>query len=39
MVARLDLEVTQPDWALGYRWDIVLRGAGAAVFEPPEARR
>jgi protocatechuate 3,4-dioxygenase, beta subunit len=37
MVARFDLEVTQPDWALGYAWDIVLRGPGAAVFEPPGA--
>jgi protocatechuate 3,4-dioxygenase beta subunit len=37
MVARFDLEVTQPDWALGYVWDIVLRGPGAAVFEPQGA--
>jgi protocatechuate 3,4-dioxygenase beta subunit len=39
MVARFDLEVTQPDWALGYVWDIVLRGRGATVFEAPEADR
>jgi protocatechuate 3,4-dioxygenase beta subunit len=25
LVARFDLSLTQPDWALGYRWDIVLR--------------
>jgi protocatechuate 3,4-dioxygenase beta subunit len=25
MVARFDLELTQPEWALGYRFDIVLR--------------
>jgi protocatechuate 3,4-dioxygenase beta subunit len=25
LVARFDLETTQPDWALGYVWDIVLR--------------
>jgi hypothetical protein len=27
-----------PDWARGYRWDIVLRGRGATVFEPPERK-
>ncbi|CAL9407761.1 Protocatechuate 3,4-dioxygenase beta chain [Actinosynnema sp. ALI-1.44] len=26
MVARFDLDTTVPEWALGYRWDIVLRG-------------
>jgi protocatechuate 3,4-dioxygenase beta subunit len=26
LVAAFDLEVTQPEWALGYRFDIVLRG-------------
>jgi hypothetical protein len=25
--------VTQPDWALGFTWDIVLRGQAATVFE------
>jgi protocatechuate 3,4-dioxygenase, beta subunit len=35
LVARLDLDVTQPDWALGYTWDIVLgRGAGATPLDP-----
>jgi protocatechuate 3,4-dioxygenase beta subunit len=34
LIARFDLDLTEPDWALGYRWDIVLRGAGATVFEP-----
>ena len=29
MVARFDIELTQPEWALGYEWDIVLRGRGA----------
>ncbi|HET9893504.1 MAG TPA: protocatechuate 3,4-dioxygenase subunit beta [Streptosporangiaceae bacterium] len=33
MVARFDLELTKPEWALGYRWDIVLRGRQATVFE------
>jgi protocatechuate 3,4-dioxygenase, beta subunit len=36
LVGRLDMAVTEPDWALGYQWDIVLRGRGATVFEPPE---
>ena len=26
MVARYDHEVTVPNWALGWRWDIVLEG-------------
>ena len=26
---RFDLEITEPEWALGYRFDIVLRGRGA----------
>jgi protocatechuate 3,4-dioxygenase beta subunit len=25
LIAQFDLELTQPDWALGYRFDIVLR--------------
>ena len=25
LVARFDLETTEPEWALAYRWDIVLR--------------
>jgi protocatechuate 3,4-dioxygenase, beta subunit len=33
LVARLDLEVTVPEWALGYRWDIVLTGRGATPLE------
>jgi protocatechuate 3,4-dioxygenase beta subunit len=27
LVARFDLAVTEPEWALGYQWDIVIRGA------------
>ena len=26
LVSTYDHEVTVPSWALGYRWDIVLRG-------------
>jgi protocatechuate 3,4-dioxygenase, beta subunit len=33
LVARFDLDATEPEWALGFRWDIVLRGAGATPFE------
>jgi protocatechuate 3,4-dioxygenase beta subunit len=33
LIAAFDIELTQPDWALGYRWDIVLRGRTATVFE------
>jgi protocatechuate 3,4-dioxygenase beta subunit len=35
LVAAYDHGVTQPEWALGYRWDIVLRGQAATPFEPP----
>jgi protocatechuate 3,4-dioxygenase beta subunit len=33
LVARLDLETAVPEWALGYRWDIVLRGRRATPTE------
>jgi protocatechuate 3,4-dioxygenase, beta subunit len=33
LIARFDIDLTQPDWALGYNWDIVLRGRTATVFE------
>ena len=33
MVCAFDLDATEPEWALGYRWDIVLRGPDAT---PPE---
>ncbi len=33
LVARFDLETTEPEWALGYEWDIVLRGRESAPFE------
>ena len=35
MIARFDLETTEPGWALGYRFDIVLRGRAATPFEDP----
>lgn len=33
LVARFDLETTKAGWALGYRFDIVLRGREATPFE------
>jgi protocatechuate 3,4-dioxygenase beta subunit len=27
------MTVTQPEWALGYRWDVVLRGRAATPME------
>jgi protocatechuate 3,4-dioxygenase beta subunit len=35
LVAAFDLELTQAEWALGYRFDIVLRGLHATPFEAP----
>lgn len=35
LVAVFDLETTKPDWALGYRFDIVLRGRNATPMENP----
>ena len=33
LVCRLDMTVTKPEWALGYRWDVVLRGRAATPME------
>jgi protocatechuate 3,4-dioxygenase beta subunit len=33
MVAEFSMEDTQPEWALAYKFDIVLRGREASVFE------
>ena len=33
LVSTFDLETTEPDWALGYRFDIVLRGRDATPME------
>src|SRR5580698_4438558 len=32
LIAAFDIDQTEPDWALGYSWDIVLRGRSATVF-------
>lgn len=33
LVSSFDIETTVPEWALGYRWDIVLRGRSATPTE------
>ncbi len=33
LVSKFDLELTEPEWALGYRFDIVVRGASATPME------
>ena len=39
LISRFDLGFTVPEWALGYSWDIVLRGRGATAFENPDGER
>ena len=36
LVARYDHDTTQAEWALGYRWDVVLDGPGATPPDPDE---
>ena len=38
LVSSFDWETTEPEWALGYRWDIVLRGRAATPFEAGDGR-
>ena len=33
LICELDMSVTEPEWALGYRFDVVLRGRGATPME------
>jgi protocatechuate 3,4-dioxygenase beta subunit len=33
MISAFDIETTEPEWALGYRFDIVLRGRDATPME------
>jgi protocatechuate 3,4-dioxygenase, beta subunit len=35
LVARFDLATTEPEWALAFRFDIVLRGPAATPLEEP----
>ena len=37
LIAAYDHNVTEQEWALGYRWDIVVRGASATPFESKES--
>jgi protocatechuate 3,4-dioxygenase beta subunit len=39
MICRFDLGLTVPERALGFAWDIVLRGRGGTAFEPPDGQR
>jgi protocatechuate 3,4-dioxygenase, beta subunit len=34
LVARYDHDLTEPEWALGFRWDVVLTGPSATWMEP-----
>src|SRR3954447_21788315 len=36
LVARYDHDVTQPEWCLGFRFDIVVRGPAATPLEEPD---
>jgi protocatechuate 3,4-dioxygenase, beta subunit len=36
LIAAFDIDLTEPDWALGYGWDIVLRGRSATVLDTEE---
>ncbi|MGH7691337.1 MAG: protocatechuate 3,4-dioxygenase subunit beta [Candidatus Dormibacteria bacterium] len=38
LIAEFSLDLTEEQWALGYRWDIVLDGATGTPFEPPAPR-
>jgi protocatechuate 3,4-dioxygenase beta subunit len=33
LVSRYDLSLTRPEWALGYAFDLVVRGRNATPFE------
>ncbi len=36
LVSRFDIELTRPDWALGYQFDIVVGGRESTPFEEPD---
>jgi protocatechuate 3,4-dioxygenase beta subunit len=38
LIATYDHETTEPEWALAYRWDIVLQGASGTPFEDVEGK-
>lgn len=37
LVAQYDHDVSEPEWALGYRWDVVLTGPKSTWMEPEDA--
>ncbi|KQP01838.1 protocatechuate 3,4-dioxygenase subunit beta [Leifsonia sp. Leaf264] len=37
LVACYDHEVSEPEWAIGYRWDVVLTGPRSTWMEPEDA--
>ena len=37
LVAAYDHDVSEPEWALGYRWDVVLTGPKSTWMEPEDA--
>ena len=37
MISAFDLEHTEPEWALAFRWDIVLRGVEATPLDEDDA--
>jgi protocatechuate 3,4-dioxygenase, beta subunit len=39
LIAGFDIDLTQPEWALGYTWDIVLRGRDRAEITHRAERR
>jgi protocatechuate 3,4-dioxygenase beta subunit len=39
LIAAYDHSVTEQEWALGYRWDIVLHGSSATPFESRERQQ
>ena len=38
LVARFDLASSEPEWALAFEWDIVLRGQEATSFAAGPSR-
>lgn len=37
LIATYDHNITEPEWALGYHWNIVVRGPYATPFETPRS--
>ena len=38
MISRFDIDVTEPEFALGYVFDIVMRGRDETPFEGPKKK-